>query len=138
MGSLIGFGSPKLHSSTLAASAFSAEVSYGPDRLAVIKVSGDLDMLTAPALQACVARAMESADPVIIDLAAVDFLGSAGLSVLVEARTNAAQAQISCALVTDAATVLRPVELTGLTEILSPYPTLEAALAACQSVQGVH
>lgn len=138
MGNPVSSGPITPHNSTPTPSTFSAEVAYGPDRLAVIKVSGDLDMLTAPALQACVARAMESADPVIIDLAAVDFLGSAGLSVLVEARTNAAQAQISCALVTDAATVLRPVELTGLTEILSPYPTLEAALAACQSVQGVH
>lgn len=137
MSSPLDSGTPQPHWTVPVPSIFSADVSYGPDRLAVIKVSGELDMLTAPVLQACIAREIESADPVIIDLAAVVFLGSAGLSVLVEARTSAKEAHVGCALVTDAPAVLRPVKLTGLTEVLSPYPTLALALAACQSVQRV-
>jgi anti-sigma B factor antagonist len=52
-----------------------------PDGRAGIAVSGEIDMSNAEAFRRALATAAQG-DPVVVDLTAVTYLGSAGLSVL--------------------------------------------------------
>ena len=53
------------------------------DGVAVVSVSGEIDLVTAPALeQAIGAVVAESPTALVIDLSGVEFLGSVGLKIL--------------------------------------------------------
>ena len=52
----------------------------------MVTVSGEIDTLTAPTLARCLTEQLSAAGVVVVDLDGVEFLGSAGLSVLFEAR----------------------------------------------------
>src|ERR1700738_840494 len=57
------------------------------DGLAVVSVSGSVDMLTAPGLAESLDSALaKKPNGLIVDLSKVDFLGSAGISVLMKNR----------------------------------------------------
>lgn len=70
---------------------FSAEImglqviEHGADAR-VVTVTGEVDSLTAPELAACLTAQLAGARRVVVDLDGVQFLGSAGLSVLFEAN----------------------------------------------------
>jgi anti-sigma B factor antagonist len=67
--------------------------------------------------------------PVIVDLTAVTFLGSHGLAALVEAALKAEQRSEPLRLVVDEArAVTRPLQITGLDEVLALYYSVEEAL----------
>ena len=51
----------------------------------VVRVAGELDLATAPALWAALERALIDAHQVVVDLSAVTFVDSTGLSVLLRA-----------------------------------------------------
>ena len=51
----------------------------------VVRVDGELDLATAPALRAALERALADGDQLVVDLSAVTFIDSSGLSVLVRA-----------------------------------------------------
>src|ERR1700733_14791167 len=60
---------------------------YSVDHVVVIAVTGEVDALTAPHLSAAIDTALAgSPTAVIVDLSAVEFLASAGMSVLVAAH----------------------------------------------------
>jgi len=99
----------------------------------VVAVAGELDMLTAPLLDACVREQLAAVPTdLILDLEAVRFLGSDGLSCLLGARALAQQTtgvRLHLAgLVTRA--VARLLEVTGLLEQFDTYSCLTDALAA--------
>ena len=59
-------------------------------RAVVITVAGDLDLLTAPDLEACIEVALrKQPTALIVDLSSVDFLASRGMEVLLGARDSA-------------------------------------------------
>jgi anti-sigma B factor antagonist len=98
----------------------------------VIAVSGELDMLTTPRLRAAVHTALQEADgaTVVVDLTKVTFLGSPGLAALVDAVNEARRQGGPLRIVVDSARpVIRPIELTGLDDVLALYDTVEEALA---------
>jgi anti-anti-sigma factor len=93
----------------------------------LLHVAGELDLLTAPRLRESVARALaERPRLLILDLTDVRFLGSAGLSVLINAHENA-RSDTRLRVVAGAPAVLRPLDVTGLAATLSIHPTLGAA-----------
>ena len=97
----------------------------------VVTVDGELDMLSAPLLEACVREQLAAVPThLILDLEPVRFLGSSGLNCLLQARELAQQTtgvQLHLAgLVTRA--VARSLEVTGLLERFDTYPSLTAAL----------
>ncbi len=95
----------------------------------VLSVSGVLDMTTAPRLEEAIAAALSKRPTaVIVDLTAVDFLASAGMSVLVAARKTADD-EIGFAVVGDSPATSRPLHLIGLADLVGLYPTLEDARA---------
>jgi ABC-type transporter Mla MlaB component len=61
------------------------------DVAAVLSVAGAIDMVTAPQLQTHVDAALARRPAaLVIDLSLVEFLGTAGIAVLVHVRNNAA------------------------------------------------
>ena len=104
-------------------------VSYD-DGVAVLAVSGEVDLATIPAFQAAIADALaQRPTALIIDLSAVDFLASAGLQALVATHENVSGGA-GFAVVADGPATSRPIELTGLDQILSLHSSLSEAKAA--------
>jgi anti-anti-sigma factor len=103
------------------------------DGIAVIVVAGEIDMASAPTLEAAVADVVAE-DPagVIFQLSAVDFMGSVGVRILVETQQKTGAAD-RFAVVTNGAVTRRPIELAGLEETLSLYPTLDEAVTALRT-----
>ncbi|GGK99906.1 STAS domain-containing protein [Nocardia jinanensis] len=94
---------------------------------AIVTVQGEVDMASAPQLQAALEDAQRGGDPLIVDMSEVGFLGSAGLSVLLVISEAADPGTGLRVVVSDA--VRRPIELTGLDKLLSIHESLAAALA---------
>ena len=104
-------------------------VSYD-DGVAVLAVSGEVDLATIPAFQAAIADALtKRPTALIVDLSGVDFLASAGLQALVATHENVSGAA-GFAVVADGPATSRPIELTGLDQILSMHSSLSEAKAA--------
>lgn len=104
-------------------------------RYAVITLTGELDLSTAPRLEQEVRTARTAHGPhLLFDLSGLDFLDSHGLRVLLRARRQAAEQDGSLSLVSPTPTVDRVLQVTGLREHLVVHETLEAALAAEPSV----
>ncbi|MGW5382097.1 STAS domain-containing protein [Nocardia sp. NPDC003963] len=95
---------------------------------AIVTVQGEVDMASAPQLQTALQDAQRGGNQLIVDMSAVGFLGSAGLSVLLVVSEAADPEAGLRVVVSDA--VRRPVELTGLDKLLSVHESLAAALAA--------
>lgn len=96
----------------------------------LLSVAGVVDMLTAPELEGAIdAAAKDSPQGVIVDLGAVDFLGSAGMGILVAARDEL-PADVQLAVVADGAATSRPLKLVGVADVVALYATVEEALAA--------
>lgn len=95
----------------------------------VLRVTGALDLALAPKLQQFVDRAARLRPVLLVlDLTKVEFLASVGMAVLVRANRQPMEAT-QVRVVAAARVVLRPLEMTRLTDELALYPTLAAALA---------
>jgi anti-anti-sigma factor len=98
---------------------------------AVLSVRGDVDALTAPELTKAIVKVLDSSpSAVIVDLSEVEFLASAGMSVLVEAHERVS-ASAKLLVVADGSATSRPIKMVGIDKIVSLYPTLAEALNAC-------
>jgi anti-sigma B factor antagonist len=99
--------------------------------LLVITVCGEVDMFTAPLLQARLHEQIRRSGPdLIVDLTAVGFLAAAGLTVLATAHNAAIAAGVAFRVVASTRPVLRPLQVTELAGVLACYPDLDRALAA--------
>ena len=95
----------------------------------VLVVSGEIDMLSAPQLADAIHTALAARPPaLIVDLTKVDFLASAGLTVLVTAHADATP-PTRFAVVANSPATSRPIKLMGLDSVLSVYDTLDSALS---------
>jgi anti-anti-sigma factor len=96
-------------------------------RYAVLHVRGDVDLATAPKLQA----ALEELDTgaVVVDLTEVTFLDSSGLSALVQARKRLTEGPTGATfrLVVARPSIRRVLEVTGLTQVFTVCETLDEA-----------
>jgi anti-anti-sigma factor len=100
--------------------------------VAVVSVSGAVDMLTAPQLSQAIADSL-SRQPtaVIVDLLDVDFLASAGMQVIVAAHEDAGS-QTKLVVVADGPATSRPLKITGIADFIGVYPTRDDALQEVQ------
>ena len=95
----------------------------------VVTLAGEIDMATGPQVQAAIERGLAAGPQVlVVDLTAVTFLSSTGLTVLVQAGQDAGE-RTSLRVVATHDAVLHPIELTGLDAELAVFPSLEQALA---------
>jgi anti-anti-sigma factor len=96
----------------------------------VLRVSGALDLALAPQLQQMVDRAARERPPLlVIDLTGLEFLASAGMAVLVRAHRKV-PGPTGVRVVAASRIILRPLQLTRLTDELLIHPTVADALAA--------
>ena len=93
------------------------------ERSTVLKLQGELDVATAPALEASLASAF-AGDPssMVVDLSDLTFLDSTGIRVLVSAGRQAEDAGCSLVLLAPTAQVLRVLRLTGVDRLLAIEP----------------
>ena len=96
--------------------------------VAVVGVSGELDMLTTPELaKAIEAAASKKPSALVVDLSAVEFLASAGMSTLITAHEDITP-RARFAVVADGPATSRPLRLVGIDQIFAVYRTLDDAL----------
>ncbi len=81
-----------------------------------VAVRGEIDAHTAPALAAALAAAEQQ--PLVVDLAEVDFVDSSGLRVLLEAHQTMAAAGRALVLARPSDAVQRVLAVAGLDEYL--------------------
>ncbi|WP_245672953.1 STAS domain-containing protein [Aldersonia kunmingensis] len=100
------------------------------DNVVVLGVSGTLDMVTAPQLTESIQNSLKNEPAaVIVDLTGVEFLASAGMTVLIAAHEQIGEsAQFT--VVADGPAVGRPMHLVGVDKLLAIHTTLDAALEA--------
>ncbi|MGH3928971.1 MAG: STAS domain-containing protein [Pseudonocardiaceae bacterium] len=80
-----------------------------------LRVRGEIDLATSPLLRSCAMEQLRQGPRLLVlDLRRVDFLGSSGLAVLIELRTEAQRRGIGLRLVVTSRAVLRPLVATGL------------------------
>jgi anti-sigma B factor antagonist len=99
------------------------------DGAAVVTVSGEVDVATAPRLrEQIVALVADGERRIVCDLEAVDFLDSTGLGVLVGALKRARTHGGDLVLVCTKASLLKVFEITGLTRVFEFHDSVAAAV----------
>jgi anti-sigma B factor antagonist len=113
---------------------FRAVVASLTRELAVVSVSGELDLYTAPRVRTGIEEAgAVGADTVIVDLSETSFIDSAALGVLVQETKRLDGRGHSLVLVTSDPRTMRVVELSGLSGVLRTYATLQDAISGLVS-----
>jgi anti-sigma B factor antagonist len=101
--------------------------------LAVLSISGEHDLNTAPELRSQLDRLIDDQQPVLVDMSPASFIDSSVLGVVLAGRRRALEAGTGFVVVhspsegTDA--VARVLEITGLRDELPVYEDREAAAA---------
>ncbi|HET9139174.1 STAS domain-containing protein [Actinophytocola sp.] len=110
-------------------------VSHQHPLAVVVEVAGELDAFTAPQLLDTLQDVLREQAPVlVVDLSAVQFMSSAGISVLLETHQRAGP-HTALRIVASSPPTLRPLQVTGLDTTLDLYPSRPAALAPQRSRQ---
>lgn len=108
-------------------------------RVVMVSVSGEIDILTQTPLLQGIDQALDQpgVSAVAVDLSGVSFFSSTGIAALAHAHSRALEQNLSLRVVvpTGSATY-RPLELTGMTELLAIYPTRAAAGVADRGEAG--
>lgn len=96
----------------------------------MLRVDGEIDLATVDVLRAGLADALAQSVPlVVVDLEAVGFLGSVGLSALIGAHEKATQSGVRLVVAVSATRpAMRTMQVTGLTELLSVTESVESAI----------
>lgn len=103
-------------------------------RVTTLTLSGELDLLSSPALEQELERVNSAdCDVVLLDLRELEFMDSTGLHVLIKAHQQAHDAGRDFVLTKGGDQVQRLLDLTGVAELLrivdSPAQLLEAGRA---------
>ncbi|MDX8056267.1 STAS domain-containing protein [Lentzea sp. BCCO 10_0798] len=96
----------------------------------VLRAEGEVDSYSAELLRDKLSEAFGAGLPVVLDLSAVEFFASAGLSVLVEYHLLGEDRGVPLRLVSPRGSVLRALRATTLNETLDLYLDVDAALRA--------
>ncbi|SNS90286.1 anti-anti-sigma factor [Geodermatophilus pulveris] len=95
-----------------------------------VTVAGEVDSSTAPSLRAVVDEALADRPRTLtVDLDRVTFLDSAGLCVLAGAHRRAAADGVALRVVASGRAVVRPLQITGLYDLLAVRPGAGAGAA---------
>ena len=105
-------------SDVLSTALVTLEVS-GSASLPRLTAAGEIDCTSAPQVRAVLDRLLDAAPrEVVVDLAAVTFLDSAGLCVLASAHRRAREQQVPMRVLASSRAVVRPLQITGLWRLL--------------------
>lgn len=125
-----GGASDTPHGDVQAEQVIDVTVQRTDPQVAVVRVTGDVDMLTTPVLRSTVEQQIAvGCRKLVIDMRDVTFLGSSGLAALVEAQRASEARGVALRLVGDSRAVTRPLVATGLREVFELHADLESASA---------
>lgn len=103
----------------------------------VLEFHGEIDIAAATQIAPYLDRVTQRpAARVVIDLGPVEFFDCSGLRLLYRARTRVLGAGGELRLVCTHPLTLRVLRVTGLSRLLPPQPTLEAALNLPETMSG--
>jgi anti-sigma B factor antagonist len=92
----------------------------GEDGAVTVTAIGEVDSLTAPALSSVLDSQLQRRPPeLVIDLSGIRFLGSAGLTVLVEAHEAAHDRNVVLRLIATTRAVTGALTVTGLIDLFT-------------------
>jgi anti-sigma B factor antagonist len=101
----------------------------GDDQIQLFGLGGTLDIATSPTLRAALLEAADRSNhEIVVDLTQLEFLDSTGLGALIGAHKRAAEHGGSVRLVAHEGQILRLLRITGLLDVFSVYPSVDAAL----------
>ncbi|KOV84563.1 hypothetical protein ADL03_16735 [Nocardia sp. NRRL S-836] len=100
--------------------------------VAVTVIGGDVDEDADLLVDEVHAQLTAHLAALVLDLREVTFLGSSGLSALVDSHRQAVAAGTKLLLVADQRTVLRALAVTDLDQVFELHPDLDSALAAAR------
>jgi anti-sigma B factor antagonist len=95
----------------------------------VVALSGELDLVDAPDVEAALVTVAAREPEIIVDLAALAFIDSSGVAALVRGRTHARHAGSDLLLAAPQQLVLRVLAVTGLVDYFSVHASVEEAAA---------
>ncbi|MGD1237662.1 STAS domain-containing protein [Mycobacterium seoulense] len=99
----------------------------------ILEVSGAVDIITAPSLATQIDVALSGTPAVlVIDLTGVNFLSSAGITVLVEVQRLTQDSPTSLRVAAQGSATSRTLRIVGLDEFIELYPTVDDALEGRQ------
>jgi anti-sigma B factor antagonist len=114
-------GSPRGHDLCVRASSI--------DGVSILAVHGELDTFTAPRLAEAIEQGLAtSTTGLVVDLSKLEFLASAGMSVLLNGHKSAQESGKRLIVVADGPATSRPMRLMGLDRELDLRASLDAAL----------
>jgi anti-sigma B factor antagonist len=103
---------------------------------AVIALSGELDLAGSPGVASHLITAVAACGPsVIVDLAGLESIGYSGLAVLVRVLKWARGSGGDLSLAAPQQQVRRVLELTGLIDVFSVYPSVDEAATGARPVE---
>lgn len=95
---------------------------------AILDVEGEVDIYTAPSLRDQVSGLVdEDRNRIVVNLLGVGFMDSSGLGALVAALKRVKERDGDLRVVCDEGPVRRVLSITGLQQVFSVFPTVEAA-----------
>jgi anti-anti-sigma factor len=101
----------------IAEPVLSVEIARDGDR-ATVTTEGEIEFATAPRLRsALLDLAQEGVSRVVLDLAEVSFLDSAGISLLIQAKKRLTSSGSDLVLRTPPANIRRVLDISGVTEL---------------------
>ncbi|HEX8867287.1 MAG TPA: STAS domain-containing protein [Lentzea sp.] len=100
------------------------------DGVVVVVLTGEIDMTNAAQMRIAVEAELDRRPVGIVVHLAVEFLASAGLSVLVESNQRAQRAGIGFAVVATASAARRPLTAVGLDQVLPVHDAVADAVEA--------
>jgi anti-sigma B factor antagonist len=113
---------------------FNVELSVGDfDGHAVVALCGELDLLDTPDVASHLIAAVAAYGPsIIVDLAGLKFIDSCGLGVLVRVLRWTREGGGDLSLAAPQQQARRVLEITGLINVFSVYPSVEQAVSSAR------
>ena len=110
---------------------FAVALERSDDGVAVVVLSGEVDLYTAPRFKEVLFQAIdEGGSLVVVDLSGVSFIDSTALGVLVSGGRRLEQTAGALAIGCPDEKIRRILEITGLDTVFGIYPSRGEALAA--------
>ncbi len=102
----------------------------------VISIRGDLDIVTSPGLDECMAEVSHQSKQLVLDLAEVEFMDTSALAVIVGHWKKLEAGGGTLSLAGARYRYTKTLWITGLADRLPMYDTVEQALGALASHSG--
>lgn len=104
--------------------------------VAVVSISGELDLSTADYAADQMRAATANAAAVVVDMTGLRFFASAGLNILLQLQLEQQDRGVEVRLAANHATVLRPLQLMGVSDQFVIHASVDDAVESLRPVVG--